>query len=119
MSVETFNPSAAQGVRMSPAAVAHAQRQLTKRGAAALRLAVKQSGCSGFMYALDYVEAREPADTAYVLEGGLTIYVDPEALPLVQGTEIDLVTEGLNHVLKFQNPNATAECGCGESFAVS
>ena len=119
MSVQTFNPAAAQGISMSPAAVAHAQRQLAKCGAVAVRLAVKQSGCSGFMYALDYVEARQPADTAYVLEGGLTIYVDPEALPLVQGTEIDLVTEGLNHVLKFQNPNATAECGCGESFAVS
>ena len=60
-----------------------------------------------------------PPDTAYVLEGGLTIYVDREALEVVQGTEIDLVTEGLNHVLKFQNPNATAECGCSESFAVS
>ena len=119
MSVETFNPAAAQGVRMSPAAVAHAQRQLAKRGAVAVRLAVKQSGCSGFMYALDYVEAPEPQDTAYALDGGLTVYVDPEALPLVQGTEIDLVTEGLNHILKFQNPNATAECGCGESFAVS
>ena len=119
MSVETFNPAAAQGVRMSPAAVAHAQRQLAKRGALAVRLAVKQSGCSGFMYALDYVDAPEAQDTAYALEGGLTVYVDPEALPLVQGTEIDLVTEGLNHVLKFQNPNATAECGCGESFAVS
>ena len=119
MSVETFNPSSAQGVRMSPAAVDHAQRQLAKRGAVAVRLAVKQSGCSGFMYALDYVEAPEPQDTAYALDGGLTVYVDSEALPLVQGTEIDLVTEGLNHVLKFANPNATAECGCGESFAVS
>ena len=119
MSVETFNPAATQGVRMSPAAVAHAQRQLAKRGAVAVRLAVKQSGCSGFMYALDYVEAPEAQDTAYALDGGLTVYVDAEALPLVQGTEIDLVTEGLNHVLKFQNPNATAECGCGESFAVS
>lgn len=119
MSVQTFNPAAAQGISMSPAAVAHAQRQLAKRGAVAVRLAVKQSGCSGFMYALDYVEAPGAEDRAYALDGGLMVYVDPEALPLVQGTEIDLVTEGLNHVLKFQNPNATAECGCGESFAVS
>jgi len=118
MTVETFSPASACGVRMSPAAIAHAQRQLVRRGAQALRLAVKQSGCSGFMYELDYVEAPGIDDTAYALEG-LTVYVDPEALPLVQGTEIDLVTEGLNHVLKFQNPNATAECGCGESFAVS
>lgn len=41
-----------------------------------------------------------------------------EALPLVRGTEIDLVVEGLNSVLKFRNPNAQVECGCGESFGV-
>ena len=45
--------------------------------------------------------------------------VDVDALKMLHGTEIDLVTEGINKVIKFNNPNVTAECGCGESFSVS
>jgi iron-sulfur cluster assembly accessory protein len=48
----------------------------------------------------------------------LTLYVTQEALPYVNGTKIDCVTEGLNQVIKFINPNSSAECGCGESFSV-
>lgn len=117
MSVETYTPEHA-GVRMTSAAVAHAQRQLRKAGARAVRLGVKKSGCSGFMYQVDYVTSPEADDTAYQVGDELAVYVSPDAVPLVQGTEIDLVTEGLNSVLKFRNPNAVVECGCGESFAV-
>ena len=118
MSVETFDPAAAEGVTMTPSAVKHALRQLQKSGARALRLGVTQSGCSGFMYEIRYEEAPGDTDVAFAITDDLTVYVDPEALPLVSGTEIDLVVEGLNSVLKFRNPNAVAECGCGESFAV-
>ena len=118
MSVETYDPEAAEGVTMTPSAVKHALRQLDKSGAQALRLGVTQSGCSGFMYEIRYEEAPGAQDVAFEITDALTVYVDPEALPLVRGTEIDLVVEGLNSVLKFRNPNAVAECGCGESFAV-
>ncbi|MEE4360513.1 MAG: iron-sulfur cluster assembly accessory protein [Pseudomonadales bacterium] len=118
MTVETFDPQALGGVTMTPAAVAHAQRQLARSGARAVRLGVKQSGCSGFMYQIDYVTEPAAEDTEFVVADTLSVFVDPDALPLVRGTEIDLVIEGLNSVLKFRNPNATAECGCGESFAV-
>jgi Fe-S cluster assembly protein SufA/iron-sulfur cluster assembly protein len=48
----------------------------------------------------------------------LTLHVSKDAIALLRGTEIDCVKEGLNSVLKFRNPNAEAECGCGESFSV-
>ncbi len=117
MSVETFTPDQA-GVRMTDAAVRHAQRQLERAGARAVRLGVKQSGCSGFMYQIDYVIEPGTEDTEFQVADDLSVFVSEEALPLVRGTEIDLVTEGLNSVLKFRNPNAAVECGCGESFAV-
>lgn len=117
MSVETFNPGAT-GVQMSEAAAAHARRQLQRSGASAVRLGVKRSGCSGFSYQVDYVVEPEGDDTEFQVADNLAVYVSQDALPLVQGTEIDLVTEGLNSVLRFRNPNAVVECGCGESFAV-
>ncbi|HSG90348.1 MAG TPA: iron-sulfur cluster assembly accessory protein [Pseudomonadales bacterium] len=117
MSVETFDPIAT-GVSMTPAAAAHARRQLDRAGARAVRLAVTKSGCSGFMYQLEYVTEPLATDREFPVGDGLSVYVDPEALPLVGGTEIDLVVEGLNSVLKFRNPNAQVECGCGESFGV-
>ncbi|MEM1412888.1 MAG: iron-sulfur cluster assembly accessory protein, partial [Pseudomonadota bacterium] len=49
---------------------------------------------------------------------GVQVVVDPESLPLVNGSTIDFVTEGLNRTFKFENPNATEECGCGESFTI-
>jgi len=49
----------------------------------------------------------------------LLLYVSAEDLPIVSGTEVDFVTEGLNSALKFKNPNAESHCGCGESFSVA
>lgn len=118
MSVETFEPDAIEGVSMTAAAVAHAKRQLARAGASAVRLGVKTSGCSGFMYQVDYVTEPLGDDVEFAVAEDLSVFVSQEALALVRGTEIDLVTEGLNSVLKFRNPNAAVECGCGESFAV-
>lgn len=117
MTVETFTPGEA-GVRMTPAAVAHARRQLARAGARAVRLGIKESGCSGYMYQVDYVIEPAADDLEFRVDDALSVFVDPQALPLVQGTEIDLVVEGLNSVLKFNNPNAQVQCGCGESFGV-
>jgi iron-sulfur cluster assembly accessory protein len=119
MSVDTFDPGApVEGVRMTDAAIRHARRQLARAEASAVRLGVRKAGCSGFMYEIGYVSEAQTNDTEYAVAPDLSVFVDPEALPLVQGTEIDLVVEGLNSVLKFRNPNAQVECGCGESFGV-
>lgn len=115
MSVTTFDPLA---ITVSPAALAHLRKQVAGSGQPHLRLGIKESGCNGFMYTLDFIEAPADGDHAFRLDDGLTLYVGDDDLPLVQGTEIDYVTEGLNSSLKFKNPRASTYCGCGESFAV-
>ena len=52
------------------------------------------------------------------LENGLDVFIDPGSLPVLNGTRVDFEKEGINRVIKFNNPNVTAACGCGESFAV-
>ena len=105
-------------ITVSAAAARHIQRSLSKRGAGVgLRLAVKTSGCSGLAYALEFADAAEPQDLAFE-SNGVTVLVDPKSLAFLDGTELDFVREGLNEGFKFNNPNAKAACGCGESFAV-
>lgn len=91
---------------------------LAKRGAGiGLRLGIKKTGCSGFAYVVDYAD--EVADTDVVFDDrDVKVIVDRESLELIDGTEVDYVREGLNEAFRFRNPNATGECGCGESFSV-
>ncbi len=115
MSVATFNPV---GIAATPAAARHISSQVARSGQQHLRLGVKESGCNGYMYTLDYIDAPQGDDQAFEVAPGLCVYVRGAELPLVRGTEVDLVTEGLNSSLRFKNPNATAHCGCGESFSL-
>ncbi len=118
MSVQTFDPTQQAGITMTDAALAHTRRQLAKISGSALRLATKKSGCSGYMYVVEYVDTPTSTDTEFQIAADVSVYVDTDSLALVRGTEIDYVTEGLNSFIKFNNPNAQAECGCGESFSV-
>ncbi len=102
-------------VSMTAAAIARTRTQVAREKALGLRLSVKPSGCSGFMYVLDIVHEEASGDHRFTF-GDVTLFVDEKSLPVVNGTEIDYVQEGLNSLFKFQNPNATGECGCGESF---
>jgi len=52
------------------------------------------------------------------LDHGVKVFVDPESLPLINGTTVDFVKQGLNEAFRFHNPNIKGECGCGESFNV-
>jgi iron-sulfur cluster assembly accessory protein len=116
MGIATFDPAAQPIVSLTPAAIAHLRRQVGGRHG--LRIGVKRAGCSGYMYELDVVDAAAAADQALAFDG-LTVLVDADAVPLLRGTEVDYVRNGLNASIRFRNPNAAAECGCGESFAVS
>ncbi|MCH8550550.1 MAG: iron-sulfur cluster assembly accessory protein [Natronospirillum sp.] len=119
MSVESFSP-ATQVVRVTSAAVAHFQRQLaTAEDARAVRLSVKESGCTGFMYVVDLVNEGAADDLHFALDEGVTLYVDSKHLAILAGTEVDYVQEGVNRQLRFNNPNAQDYCGCGESFNVA
>ena len=116
MTAETFTPTV--GVTMTPTAVKHVRKQLAKKPEAkGIRLAVKKSGCSGFKYETQWVEQAGPDDQVFTVDD-VSIFVERQHMPIVNGTEIDFITEGVNSMFYFRNPNATAECGCGESFAV-
>ena len=105
-------------LQVTEKAAAHLGRQLSQNGqAAGIRLGVKPSGCSGYMYVVDFVTT--PTDQDVALEfHGVPVFVDDLSLPMMDAVEVDLVTEGLNKGLRFHNENAVSECGCGESFSV-
>lgn len=106
------------GITLTSQAAEHIQRNLEKRGKGlGLRLGVKPAGCSGLSYHLEYVD--DPATEDQVFEQfGARIYVGPDSLPYLQGTELDYAREGLNEGFRFNNPNEKAACGCGDSFTV-
>jgi iron-sulfur cluster assembly protein len=86
-------------------------------GAIGLRVGVKKTGCSGWSYTVDYADA-VGSDDVVVETQGIRLVVDSTALPIIAGSRIDYVREGLNEKFSFTNPNATGQCGCGESFSV-
>ena len=90
----------------------------TERGEGiGLRLGVKRTGCSGFAYVVDVAD-HITNDDVLVENRGIKIVVNSEHVPLLEGTEIDFVRQGLSNSFRFRNPNASGECGCGESFSV-
>lgn len=89
-----------------------------RNDALGLRLGVKRSGCSGWSYVAEVAAATAPGDTRFFDEG-IAVYVDAEALALLDGMHVDLERDGLNSRFVFRNPNVTAECGCGTSFTTS
>ncbi len=86
-------------------------------GALGVRFGIKRMGCSGFGYTVDLANAIAENDEV-LDQDGLRLVIDKKALPFVDGTEIDFQRQGINASFVFRNPNATGECGCGESFTV-
>ena len=105
-------------ITITPAAAAHIKHQLELTQAQYLRLGVKESGCNGYMYMMDFLEAPAANDQCFDFGQGVRICVRDGDLAMVEGTEVDMITEGLNTAMVFKNPKATSYCGCGESFAV-
>ena len=103
----------------SEAAVKHLRGRLQAEGAPAIKLGLVESGCSGYMYELDFIERDSDSSPLIQVQSDVPIFVPRSQLPMLQGTRVDYVTEGLNAMLKFENPRAEASCGCGESFALS
>ena len=82
-----------------------------------VRLGVKNAGCAGMAYTLDYVEKQEPLDEV-VEDKDVTIFIDPKAILFLIGTEMDYEVEKLKSGFVFNNPNQTDACGCGESVTI-
>ena len=116
MTVSSFNP--AQAISLSEVAKEYFAKKMQNQTGKLIRLTTKVSGCTGFAYVLDLADSAEADDKVFQFDE-LTIAVSGEALGLVAGTEIDVAQEGLNEVVKFNNPNVVSECGCGESFSVT
>lgn len=105
-------------IQLTPAARQRMQDFLARTPTAlGVRFGIRRTGCSGFGYTVDLAEAITGSDRVFE-QDGLRLVVDAKALPFVDGTQIDFRREGLNAAFVFSNPNATGECGCGESFTV-
>ena len=107
--VVTLTEAAAERVR---AIMAKAEKPY-----AGLRVGVKNSGCAGQEYILEYAEEAGPLDEV-VEDKGVTILIEPKAVLFLVGTEIDYVTTKLSSKFQFRNPNETDACGCGESVTI-
>ena len=105
-------------ISLTESAADRVQHFLKERGRGlGLRLGVRKTGCSGFAYVINYADEAHPEDLMFE-DRGVRVYVDPVSLPLVDGTTVDFVKQGLNEAFRFRNPNVKGECGCGESFTV-
>ena len=82
-----------------------------------VRVGVKNGGCAGMTYTMEYADAVAPADEV-VEDKGVRVLIDPKAILFLIGTEMDFVDDKLQSGFVFKNPNEKARCGCGESFSV-
>jgi len=106
-------------IRLTDAARQRMQDYLVKESSAAgIRFGIKRTGCSGYGYIVDVAATVGDSDLV-IEESGVRLIVDRKWLPFIDGTEIDFQRQGLNATFVFNNPNATGECGCGESFTVA
>jgi iron-sulfur cluster assembly protein len=92
--------------------------QLEKRGKGyGIKISVKTTGCSGLAYVLEYVDDPTKESLSFV-NNNVHIFVDPRAVPYIEGMTMDWIKNGLNEGFDFLNPNEKDRCGCGESFRV-
>lgn len=90
----------------------------TQDDAKAIRVGVRQMGCSDMSYTMDFAQDSTEGDIV-VERDGVSLFVDPDAIPYIKGSELDWVEEKLASRFVFNNPNVVGACGCGESFKVA
>jgi iron-sulfur cluster assembly protein len=89
-----------------------------ERPIAGVRVGVKNGGCAGMSYTMEYAEAVRPGEDV-VEDKGVKVFIDPKAVLFLLGTEMDFQTTKLASQFVFNNPNQTSACGCGESVAIT
>lgn len=94
------------------------KQQLEQRGKGiGILLGVKETGCSGYAYTIDFADKWNSNDYLLICDG-LYVYITEDAFKYLDGMTIDYKKQGLNEKFEFINPNEKARCGCGESFTV-
>ena len=109
-----------QVMRLTDAAAARIKDVMARadRPVAGVRVGVKNGGCAGMEYTMEYADSVKPSDEV-VEDKGVKIMVDPKAVLFLLGTEMDYKTEKLSAQFVFNNPNQTSACGCGESVQLT
>lgn len=118
MSVENFVPES-RVITVTPSAAKHFEAKLANTPGKIIRLSTKPSGCTGYAYVIDFADAPQADDVVVDVNEKLKLSIAQSAVPMLRNTELDYVKEGVNGILKFNNPNVVDACGCGESFSVS
>jgi len=90
----------------------------SERPVVGLRVGVKNGGCAGMEYTMEWADRQEKLDEV-VEDKGVTIFIDPKAVLFLLGTEMDYRVEKLKSGFVFDNPNQTSACGCGESVQLT
>jgi iron-sulfur cluster assembly accessory protein len=105
-------------IQLTPGAVSAARTLVAtaKTPAEGLRIMVEAGGCSGFMYKMELAPEQREGDLV-VDAGGVKIFIDDISQPMVAGMVVDYAISLEKSGFVFENPNATASCGCGKSFA--
>ncbi|NNK78422.1 MAG: iron-sulfur cluster assembly accessory protein [Litoreibacter sp.] len=104
-----------QAVTMTQEAAAQIAKLMAKDGHKGLRIGVKKGGCAGMEYTMEYVDEVDPHDEV-VEQGPARVMIAPMAQMFLFGTEIDYEVSLLESGFKFNNPNVSEACGCGESI---
>ncbi|SEL05307.1 iron-sulfur cluster assembly protein [Roseovarius azorensis] len=104
-----------QAVTMTPVAATQIARLMGRDGHQGLRIGVKKGGCAGMEYTMEYVTKVDPHDEV-VEQDGARVMIAPMAQMFLFGTEIDYQVSLLESGFRFNNPNVTEACGCGESI---
>ncbi len=100
---------------ITDAAKAQLVKNLEGSDAEAIRVALQKSGCSGYKYYIDFCDQVDDR-VEILLESPIMVVADKEILPYLKNVTLDYIQDGINRMFKFSNPDAKAECGCGESF---
>jgi iron-sulfur cluster assembly protein len=105
-------------ITLTDRAVDRVKTLMEKRpDAAGLRVWIKEAGCSGLSYKVDFADEAKPGDDVVETEGG-KVYVDPKAVMYILGSQMDYQEDKFFSGFLFMNPNEKGRCGCGESFHV-
>ena len=104
-----------QALTLTPRAVQQVVKLMQQNAYAGLRLGIKKGGCAGMEYTMEYVDVIDEQDEI-VEQDGARVMIAPIAQMFLFGTEIDFETSLLESGFKFNNPNVTEACGCGESI---